>query len=250
MELNGVSALVTGATSALGRATAFALAAGGAKVVVTDTDPLQGGAIATLVGGRYVHADVTSTEDLLAAIDIAGSAAPLRVAVNCAGVAHGRRVIGHRGQPHDLGVFQRVVAINLTGTFNVLRLCAAAMMAADPIDGGERGVIVNAATDDGPAGGTAYAAANAGIIGLTQPAARDLEPYGIRVATVTLDANHGWARWETSIPPRRNLPDKFAEIVIDTIRDHNINGETLRIDGGLSTPHCAQTFRHEMMWAD
>ena len=187
MQINGISALVTGAASGLGAATAAALAAGGASVVGLDLaagweragDPPSG---VTAVAG-----DVREPAEVAAAVGAAvGTGAPLRMAVNCAGIATPGRILSKRGV-HELDLFSRVVSINLVGTFNVLRLAAEAIAATDPLDEGARGLIVNTASVaafDGQVGQIAYAASKGGVAAMTLPAARDLAQFGIRVMTV------------------------------------------------------------------
>src|SRR5687768_218755 len=187
MNLSGTVVLVTGGASGLGAATVRRLVAGGAKAVIVDRDEARGQAVATELGQVFALADVTDPAQVEAAIAQASALGPLRVAVSCAGVGWAARTLDKTGKPHDLGLFQTVIGINLIGTFNVLRLAASAMSKNEPADGGERGVIVNTASVaafDGQIGQIAYASSKAGVAGMTLPAARDLAPAGIRVMTI------------------------------------------------------------------
>ena len=190
MKSFDVAAVVTGGASGLGEATTRALAAKGAAVTILDLQEDRGQALAAELGGHttYVRTDVTDEASVQAAIaDATGKDRPLRIAVNCAGIAWAQRTVGRGGEPHDLAAFSRTVMVNLVGTFNVLRLAAAAMSATEPEEGGERGVIVNTASIaayDGQIGQIAYAASKGGIVGMTLPAARDLAGRGVRVMTI------------------------------------------------------------------
>jgi NAD(P)-dependent dehydrogenase (short-subunit alcohol dehydrogenase family) len=254
MELAGASAVVTGGASGLGEATTRRLVAGGAKVVIVDRDQAKGDALAKeLAGGAdYAPADVTSPEDVAAAIAHADELAPLRVAVNCAGVGWAGRVVARDGTPHDLDLFRTVLNINLIGTFNVLRLAAAAMARHDPAnDDGERGVIVNTASIaafDGQIGQIAYACSKAGVVGLTLPAARDLSSVGVRVLTIapgTFDTpmlallpqeQRDLLAKGIPYPRRLGSPDDFAALVEHIVANPYLNGETIRLDGALRMP--------------
>jgi NAD(P)-dependent dehydrogenase (short-subunit alcohol dehydrogenase family) len=253
MDIAGASAIVTGGASGLGEATVRRLAAAGARAVIVDRDAAKGEALAKELGegAAYSPADDTSEEDVAAAIELATSYAPLRVAVNCAGVGWAGRVVARDGTPHDLGLFQTVLNINLVGTFNVLRLAAAAMTANEPLADGERGVVVNTASIaafDGQIGQIAYATSKAGVVGLTLPAARDLSAVGVRVVTIapgTFDTPMLALLPEpqrqalgTGIPfPRRlGRPDDFAALVEHIVRNPYINGEVIRLDGALRMP--------------
>jgi len=187
MKLNGSVALVTGGASGLGAATARRLAAGGARVLIVDRDETRGQALAGELGAAFARADVTDPAQVEAAVAAAGQLGTLRIAVSCAGVGFASRTLDRTGKPHDLDVFKTVIGVNLIGTFNVLRLAAAAIAKAEPLEHGERGVIVNTASVaafDGQIGQIAYAASKAGVAGMTLPAARDLAPAGIRVVTI------------------------------------------------------------------
>jgi NAD(P)-dependent dehydrogenase (short-subunit alcohol dehydrogenase family) len=250
MELAGASAVVTGGASGLGEATTRRLLAGGAKVVILDRDQAKGEALAKELGqgAAYTPADVTSPDDVAAAVAHADEMAPLRVAVSCAGVGWAGRVVARDGTPHDLDLFHTVLNINLIGTFNVLRLAAAAMARHEPGADGERGVVVNTASIaafDGQIGQIAYAASKAGVVGLTLPAARDLAAVGVRVVTIapgTFDTpmlallpQEQRDQLAKGIPfPRRlGSPDDFAALVGHIVANDYINGETIRLDGAL-----------------
>jgi NAD(P)-dependent dehydrogenase (short-subunit alcohol dehydrogenase family) len=227
--------------------------AGGAKVVILDRDQAKGEALAKeLAGGAdYAPADVTSPEDVAAAIAHADELAPLRMAVSCAGVGWAGRVVARDGTPHDLDLFRTVLNINLIGTFNVLRLAAAAMAGHDPGDDGERGVIINTASIaafDGQIGQIAYASSKAGVVGLTLPAARDLSSVGVRVVTIapgTFDTpmlallpqeQRDLLAKGVPFPRRLGSPDDFAALVEHIVTNNYLNGETIRLDGALRMP--------------
>ncbi len=253
MELAGASAVVTGGASGLGEATSRRLVAGGAKVVIVDRDQAKGEALATELGGGadYAPADVTSPDDIAAAVAHADELAPLRVAVNCAGVGWAGRVVARDGTPHDLDLFHTVLNINLIGTFNVLRLAAAAMARHEPNEDGERGVVINTASIaafDGQIGQIAYAASKAGVVGLTLPAARDLAAVGVRVLTIapgTFDTpmlallpqeQRDLLAPGIPFPRRLGDPDDFAALVEHIVANDYLNGETIRLDGALRMP--------------
>lgn len=248
MDLAGSSALVTGGAAGLGAATARELTAAGARVVIADLNEDRGRDLAGELGGVFVRTDVTSADDATAAVDAAVGLAPLRVAVNCAGLGGGRRVVSRRGTPHDLGAFEQLIAVNLTGTFNVMRLAAAAMAAQELTSSGERGVVVNTASIsgyDGQSGGAAYAASKAGVIGMTLAAARDLSPWAVRViaiapgifSTEMLAALPESHRGQPPFPARLGEPAEFAQLVHSIVANPYLNGETIRIDGALRLGH-------------
>jgi NAD(P)-dependent dehydrogenase (short-subunit alcohol dehydrogenase family) len=248
VDVNGAAALVTGGASGLGEATVRALANAGARVLLLDRDTTRGQAIVDEISGVYAPADVTDPDDVRAAVKQATALGPLRVAVNCAGIVDGARILRRDGTPHDLGLFQRIVAVNLIGTFNVLRLAAAAMAELDPTDDGERGVVINTASIsgiEGQIGQAGYAASKAGVIGLTLAAARDLGSRGIRVVTIApgifstpmLNLIPEPAR-ETlannaAFPQRPGRPAEYAALVLTAISNPYLNGETIRLDAGL-----------------
>jgi NAD(P)-dependent dehydrogenase (short-subunit alcohol dehydrogenase family) len=251
MEISGVSAVVTGGASGLGEATVRRLAGAGAKVVILDRDSAKGDALAKELGEAVAFSptDVTNPGDVAAAIELASSLGPLRIAVSCAGVGWAGRVVARDGTPHDLDLYSTVIGINLIGTFNVLRLAAAAMAATEPTETGERGVVVNTASIaafDGQLGQIAYASSKAGVVGLTLPAARDLASVGVRVMTIApgtfdtpmlamLPESHRQALAE-GIPFPRRLGDPagdYSNLVEHIVRNSYLNGETIRLDGAL-----------------
>src|SRR5438445_4056233 len=189
MRIQGAGALVTGGASGLGEATVRRLEEAGAVCTILDRNAERGKAVASEIGGAtgFVEADVTDPEQVAAAVAAAGEQAPLRICVNCAGLGIAMRTIARDGTPHDLDAFRFVLNVNLIGTFNVLRLAASAMSRNEPLEDGERGVIVNTASVaafDGQIGQIAYSASKGGIVGMTLPAARDLGASGIRVVTI------------------------------------------------------------------
>jgi 3-hydroxyacyl-CoA dehydrogenase / 3-hydroxy-2-methylbutyryl-CoA dehydrogenase len=246
-------ALVAGGASGLGEATARALAAAGVPVTIADLNAEKGEALARELGegARFVEADVTDAAAVEAAVERASSAQEgLRVSVCCAGIGWAERV-AHRGGPHSLELFTKVIEVNLIGTFNVLRLAAAAMSGNEPDGEGERGVCVNTASIaafDGQIGQVAYAASKGGIVGMTLPAARDLAPRGVRVVTVApglfdtplLAALPEEARAALGegipFPARLGRPAEYAQLVEQIVANPMINGETIRLDGALRMP--------------
>jgi NAD(P)-dependent dehydrogenase (short-subunit alcohol dehydrogenase family) len=248
LELRDQVALVTGAASGLGNATARTLHAAGAKVVLLDLPASEGGAAATELGerARFVPTDVTDADQVAEAVAQAGELGDLRVAVNCAGVAWASRVVGRDG-PHDLELFREVVEVNLIGTFNVVRLAAAAMAELDPL-GEDRGVIVNTASIaafDGQVGQAAYSASKGGVVSLTLPLARDLARQAIRVLTIAPgtfdtpmlaglpeDARAALAE-DIPHPHRLGHPDDFGLLARQLIENPYLNGEVIRLDGAL-----------------
>lgn len=248
MNIAGASAIVTGGASGLGAATARRLAADGMRIVVIDLQDSLGEETAARIGGAYVHADVTDPEQVQRAVDAAVEVAPLRVVVNCAGIGPPARTVARDGSPHDLSDFAKVININLIGTFNCIRLAAAAMVTNDPMDHNERGAIVNTASVaayDGQIGQAAYAASKGGIVGMTLPVARDLASAGIRVNTIApgiIDtpllaglpeqARESLAQ-QVLNPKRLGRPDEFADLVHLLVTHSYMNGETIRMDGGI-----------------
>ena len=249
MQLNDTVALVTGGASGLGLATAKRLAGGGAKVVIVDLPSAPGEQAATEIGNPavYVPADVTKEEEVQAAVDEAAALGSLAVVVNCAGVADAARVVARDGSPFPSATFAKVVQINLVGTFNVVRL-AAAKMVATPAEGEERGVIVNTASVaafDGQVGQAAYAASKAGVAGMTLPLARDLAQHRIRVVTIAPGlfmtpmfqslppesiASLGS---QTPHPSRLGDASEYASLVAHIVDNPMLNGETIRLDGAI-----------------
>ena len=248
MEIAGTAAVVTGGASGLGAATARRLAAARVKVLVLDLQDDLGDAVADQVGGAYVHADVTDEEQVKAAIGAATEMGPLRILVNCAGIATPARTVNRDGEPHDLYQFEKVVAVNLIGTFNCIRLAAAAMATTDPLDHGERGAIVNTASVaafDGQIGQAAYSASKGGIVGLTLPIARDLSSIGVRVNTIApgiMDtpmlaglpekAKESLGH-QVLFPQRLGTTAEYAELAHFLVTHSYMNGETVRMDGGI-----------------
>jgi NAD(P)-dependent dehydrogenase (short-subunit alcohol dehydrogenase family) len=251
MKLSGSVALVTGGASGLGSATARGLARGGAKLVIVDRDEAKGQALAAELGATYVKADVTDPAQVEAAVGQAAQLGPLRVAVSCAGVGWASRTLDKTGKPHDLALFQTVVGINLIGTFNVLRLAASAIAKTDPLENGERGVIVNTASVaafDGQIGQIAYAASKAGVVGMTLPAARDLAPVGIRVLTIAPgifdtpmlgalpEDKRAALAADVVFPKRLGDPAEYGALVAAIVENGYLNGEVIRLDGALRMP--------------
>src|SRR3954447_1983091 len=253
MRIDGTSALVAGGASGLGAATARALHAAGASVVIADLNPDKGQALADELGerARFVEANVTDSDQVSAAVDSAVEGeGGLRISVCCAGIGWAQRTASKDG-PHDLQLFSNVVQVNLIGTFNVLRLAAAAMNADEPGDEGGRGVCVNTASIaafDGQIGQVAYSASKGGIVGLTLPAARDMASRGIRVVTIApglfdtplLGALPQEARDKLGatmpFPSRLGQPDEYAALARHVVENQMLNGETIRLDGALRMP--------------
>lgn len=252
MKLQGVSAIVTGGASGLGAATVRVLAAAGARPVIVDRDEAKGNALAEELGVAFHKTDVTDPTEVQGAIDLAGTLGPLRVAVSCAGVGWAARTLNREGLPHELELYKTVVGINLIGTFNVLRLAAAAIAKtdpADPVDGhGERGVIVNTASVaafEGQIGQIAYASSKAGVVGMTLPAARDLSAVGVRVCTIApglfdtpmLASLPEAARQSLAatvvFPKRLGDPAEYGALVRHIAESSYLNGEVIRLDGAL-----------------
>ncbi len=252
MELNGTAAIVSGAASGLGEATARSLAAAGCRVVVADLSEDRGKAVADEIGGIFVRTDVADEQSVAAAVDAAAAAgAPLRVAVSCAGIGWAARTVARDGSPHDLAAYRKVIDVNLIGTFNLMRLAAAAMARTDPADADrQRGVVINTASVagiEGQTGQVAYSASKGGIIGMTVPAARDLAAIGIRVNTICpgiIDtpiygtgsaAEEFKARLVAPVvfPKRMGTAAEFAHLVLALIENDYMNAEVVRFDGGI-----------------
>ncbi len=248
MDLNDTSAIVTGGASGLGAATARRLAVDGARVVVVDLQDDLGDALATEIGGAFVHANVTDRDQVQAAVDVAVDMGPVRVLVSCAGIAPPARTIDRDGVPHDLAAFQNVIAVNLVGTFNAIRLTASAMARNEPDRSGDRGAIVNTASVaafDGQIGQAAYSASKGGVVGMTLPIARDLASRSIRVNTIApgiMDtpmlaglpeaARHSLGQ-QVLYPQRLGTPEEYAELAHFLLTHGYMNGETIRMDGGI-----------------
>jgi NAD(P)-dependent dehydrogenase (short-subunit alcohol dehydrogenase family) len=251
MELNGIGALVAGGASGLGEATARELAARGARVAIADLNEERGRALADELGGPFVQADVTDEAPVRAAVETAVEAfGSIRLAVSCAGVGWAERTVKKDG-PAALEPFEAVVRVNLIGTFNVLRLAAAAMAANEPDGEGERGAVVltaSIAAFDGQIGQTAYAASKGGVVGLTLPAARDLARLAIRVCTIApglfdtplLAGLPEEARRalgdQIPFPSRLGRPEEYARLACHIAENPMLNGEVIRLDGALRMP--------------
>lgn len=240
--------LITGAASGLGAACARHLAAQNAKVVIADLNGPAGESLANELGGRAVFwlTDVTSPESAQAAIDTAVKRfGHLHGLINCAGILGAARIVGREG-PHDLALFQKVIAVNLIGTFNMLRLAAAAMTANPPTADGERGVIINTASIaafEGQIGQSAYSASKGGVAALTLPAARELAKFGIRVVAIAPGvfetammhaappAVQESLSAQTTFPPRFGKPAEFAHLAQQILENPMLNGTVIRLDG-------------------
>jgi NAD(P)-dependent dehydrogenase (short-subunit alcohol dehydrogenase family) len=254
MDITGASAIVTGGASGIGAAAARGLAARGAKVVVADLNEEKGKAVAEEIGGAFVRVDVTKTDDLVAAVDKAEELGPVRVLVNSAGIGWAQRTVGKDGSydsAADLEAFKKVIAINLVGTFDSIRIAATAMGRTEPLDeSGERGVIVNMASVaafDGQIGQAAYSASKGGVVGMTLPIARDLSAIGVRVNTVAPglidtpiygegEASEAFkASLERGVlfPKRLGSPEELAAMVVEAVTNSYLNAETIRVDGGI-----------------
>ena len=253
MRIDGSSALVAGGASGLGEATVRHLHAGGAHVVIADLNAERGEALAGELGERasFAHTDVTQAETVKSAVSQAAAQRDgLRICVCCAGIGHGERVAGRRGA-HALEPFEKVIAVNLIGTFNVLRLASAAMLGNEPLESGERGVCINTASIaafDGQIGQVAYSASKGGIVGMTLPAARDLAVGGVRVCTIAPGTFEtpllGELSEETQralgeavpFPSRLGQPSEYAALAAHIVSNQMLNGEVIRLDGALRMP--------------
>lgn len=256
MDINGASAIVTGGASGIGAACARQLAAKGAKVVVADLNAEKGEALAKEIGGSFASVDVTDTAQIQAGVEQALELGSLRAVVNSAGIGWAQRTIGKDGEfasAHDLGAFTKVIAINLIGTFDTIRLAATAMSRNEPDADGQRGAIVNMASVaafDGQIGQASYSASKGGVVGMTLPVARDLSAVGIRVNTIApglIDtpiygegeqAEQFKAHLGQSVlfPKRLGVPDELASMVVECVTNSYMNGETIRVDGGIRMP--------------
>jgi NAD(P)-dependent dehydrogenase (short-subunit alcohol dehydrogenase family) len=246
MRIDGCSAIVTGGASGLGLATAIELAKAGAHVVIADLPNSAGADRAKEISGTFVGVDVTDEVAVQKAVDSAAEQAPLRIAINCAGIGNPGRVIGKQGVL-PLDQFTRVVTVNLIGTFNVIRLAAAKMVESEPIDG-ERGVIVNTASVaafDGQIGQAAYSASKGGVVGMTLPIARDLADKYIRVCTIApgiMDtpmlaglpepARESLGK-QVPHPARLGGPAEYAALARHIVENGYLNAETIRLDGAI-----------------
>ena len=256
MDITGSTAIVTGGASGIGAAVARALAAKGAVVVVADLNAEKGEALAGEIGGVFASVDVTKTEQVAAAVEAAAEIAPLRACVNSAGIGWAQRTIGRDGtleSAHSLEAFTKVVAINLIGTFDVVRQAATAMSLNEPDEDGCRGAIVNLASVaafDGQIGQASYSASKGGVVGMTLPVARDLSASGIRLNTVAPglidtpiygegpDSEAFKANLGSNVlfPKRLGVPDELASMVVECITNSYMNAEVIRVDGGIRMP--------------
>ena len=248
MQIRNSIFLVTGGASGLGAATAQMAAANGAKVMIADLQAEAGEKLAKEIGGKYCKCDVTSEADGKAAVaaTVQGFGG-IHVLVNCAGIGIAERTIGKEA-PHDLARFTKVIAINLIGTFNMIRLAADAMAKAGPNAAGERGVIINTASVaayDGQIGQAAYAASKGGVVGMTLPIARDLSRNGIRVVTIapglfltpmlqglSKEAQDSLGK-QVPFPSRLGKPEEYASLAKHIVENEMLNGETIRLDGAI-----------------
>jgi NAD(P)-dependent dehydrogenase (short-subunit alcohol dehydrogenase family) len=256
MDINGASAIVTGGASGIGAATARLLAAKGAKVVIADLQADKGEALAKEIGGAFCKVDVTKTEDIINAIEMAKDMGPLRVLVNSAGIGWAQRTVGKDGSydsAANLDAYKKVIAINLVGTFDCIRLAATAMSTTEPLNDGERGAIVNIASVaafDGQIGQAAYSSSKGGVVGMTLPIARDLAAVGVRVNTVApglintpiYGEGEGSEQFKEKLqtgvlfPNRLGYGTELASMVVECVTNSYMNAETIRVDGGIRMP--------------
>ena len=249
MKIAGQAAIVTGGASGLGAQTARELARRGAKVAVLDRNDEGAKAVAAEIGGLGVACDITSTESIVAALDASRAAhGPARLVMNIAGIGTAKRLIGRDGTPMPIEDFRRVIEVNLIGTFNMIRLATAEIVKLDPLEDGERGVIVctaSVAAFDGQVGQEAYAASKGGLVSLTLPLARDLSQFGVRVVTIApgLFLTPLMAELPQPVqdslaasipfPKRLGKPAEFAQLAASIIENMALNGEVIRLDGAL-----------------
>ena len=248
MNVQGMAALVTGGASGLGAATAAALQAAGARVALLDINPAAVEAAAARTGALGVVCDVADSEGAERAVAQAAAAhGAARVLINCAGIGTAGRIVGKDG-PLGLAAYEKVIRVNLIGTFNMLRLAAHAMTTLEPLADGERGVIVNTASVaayDGQIGQAAYASSKAGVVGLTLPAARELARFGVRVVTIAPglfltpmmkslpDDIQKSLGDSVPFPQRLGTPEEYAALAMHIVTNRMLNGETIRLDGAL-----------------
>ncbi|MGE3619335.1 MAG: SDR family NAD(P)-dependent oxidoreductase [Acidimicrobiia bacterium] len=253
MDLNGISAIVTGGASGLGEATARALAGRGAKVVVVDMNEERGNAVAAEIGGAFARADVADPDQVIAAVEKAKELGPLRALVTAAGIGLPGRTIGKDGQYSSalpLDHFRKVLEVNLVGTFNCIRLAATAMSQTEPLEHGERGAIVtvtSVAAFDGQIGQASYSASKGGIVGITLPIARDLSVVGIRVNCIApglidtpiygqgeaAEAFKEKLKRDVLFPDRLGTAEEFASMAVELLGNSYMNAEVVRVDGGV-----------------
>jgi NAD(P)-dependent dehydrogenase (short-subunit alcohol dehydrogenase family) len=248
MHPNGHAALVTGGGSGLGRATAERLAALGARVALLDINGDAAKTAASVIGGVGIACDVTSADSTAAAIaEARAKHGPARILVNCAGIGPAQRIVGRDG-PQPLDAFAKVISVNLIGTFNAMRLAASDMQTLDPLEDGERGVIISTASVaayDGQIGQAAYSASKGGVVAMTLPAAREFAQFGIRVMTIAPGIFHtpmvgGMPQQvqdslAASIPFPKVLgkPEQYADLAVHIVENRYLNGEVIRLDGAI-----------------
>jgi NAD(P)-dependent dehydrogenase (short-subunit alcohol dehydrogenase family) len=248
MKIEGKSFIVTGGASGLGAATSRMLAENGGKVAIVDLNAELGETLASEIGGAFVRCDVSSEVDGKTAVETAVRGhGGLHGLINCAGIGKAEKTVGKNG-PHDLAAFVKTITVNLIGTFNMIRLAAAAIAAEDTDEGGQRGVIVNTASVaayDGQIGQAAYSASKGGIVGMTLPIARDLAQSGIRVMTIAPglfktpllaglpeEAQASLGK-QVPFPPRLGNPPEYAQLVKAIVENDMLNGEVIRLDGAI-----------------
>ena len=256
MELTNASAIVTGGASGIGAAAARLLAKKGAKVVVADLQADKGEALAKEIGGAFCKVDVTITQDIINATEMAKSMGPIRALVNSAGIGWAQRTVGKDGtyeSAANLDAFKKVIAINLVGSFDCIRIVGTAMSRNEPLAHGERGAIVNIASVaafDGQIGQASYSASKGGVVGMTLPIARDLAAIGVRVNTVAPglidtpiygqgDASEAFKtnlQKGVLFPQRLGDAEELASMVLECITNSYMNAETIRVDGGIRMP--------------
>lgn len=247
MDIKNKVFIVTGGASGLGAGTARMLTQQGARVLLADVQDEAGQALATELGQRYIHCDVTQEKDAQAAVAAALEMGKLFGLVNCAGIAPAAKTVGKNGA-HPLDMFQKVISINLIGSFNMIRVASDAMSKNDPEPTGERGVLINTASVaayDGQIGQAAYSASKAGVVGMTLPIARDLAPLGIRCCTIAPgifgtpmifgmpQAVQDSLAASIPFPSRLGRPDDYAKLVHQIVTNEMLNGETIRLDGAI-----------------
>jgi len=253
MDLNGISAIVTGGASGLGEATVKELAARGARSVIVDMNPEKGEAAAKEYGGIFVQADVANPDQVIAAVEAAKDLGPLRAMVTAAGIGWATRTIGRDGQyesAHDLEIFKKVLEVNLVGTFNCIRLAATAMSQNEPLADNEKGAIVtvtSVAAFDGQIGQASYSASKGGVVGMTLPIARDLSAAGIRVNCIApglidtpiygqgegSEAFKEKLKRDVLFPDRLGYASEFASMACELLSNSYMNAEVVRVDGGV-----------------
>ena len=254
MEIEGTSIVVTGGASGIGEASAWKLAEHGARIVIADLNEERGADVASRLGGVFAKTDVTDSDQVQTAIDAAIGLAPLRGLVNAAGLGHARRTVDREGNPFPLDEFEFIVRVNLIGSFNCLRLAAAAMAKSDPVDAdGQRGAIVNLASVaafEGQIGQVAYSASKGGIVGMTLPIARDLAAIGVRINTIApglvdtpiYGTGEGAEKFKAHLgqsvlfPRRLGVGAELASMVLELMTNDYMNAEVVRVDGGIRMP--------------